>query len=509
MRASVATSDSAGETARFGLGRLALILGLLTLARLVALAFSATDLQVDEAQYWDWSRQFAFGYYSKPPLIAWVIGLASALFGNSEFAVRLPAPLFHCGSALIIYATGRRLYGARTGFFAALGFALAPGVALSSGIMSTDVLLLFCWALGLYAFLRLREDAELGFAVLLGVAIGFGLLAKYAMIYFVGCALIAAVFDRPSRAVVLSRRFALAILIGVLMIAPNILWNFANSFVTFSHTGENIEGSGFHFQPLGALGFFASQFGIIGPVIFAGLLIAAWQVWKGRDRDGDRVVLAFSLPVSLVVTGAGFFTRTNANWGAAAFVGAAVIGTAVLLRMRQERWITIGLALGLFAQVAVSVGGAFAPVLHTPYLSRSGDLFKAMIGWHDLADRLRVAAKEAGTKNIITTERPEIAELLYYLRDEGFNLTVWPDDPSPDHHFELTMSTVDHPPQGPALLVADCAMPDHLAPFFSDIKLLGMMRVPTGVNSWRDYILYRLDGLRGPLQTVPLCQDPD
>ena len=45
--------------------------------RLFALYFAKTDLFFDEAQYWLWSRDLAFGYFSKPPLIAWLIRLAT------------------------------------------------------------------------------------------------------------------------------------------------------------------------------------------------------------------------------------------------------------------------------------------------------------------------------------------------------------------------------------------------------------------------------------------------
>jgi hypothetical protein len=49
---------------------LLLILGALLVIRLLALYFAETDLFFDEAQYWSWSRDLAFGYFSKPPLIA-------------------------------------------------------------------------------------------------------------------------------------------------------------------------------------------------------------------------------------------------------------------------------------------------------------------------------------------------------------------------------------------------------------------------------------------------------
>src|SRR5262245_37489018 len=43
----------------------------------------------DEAQYWTWSQDLAWGYYSKPPGIAWEIWAGTQLLGNTELGVRL------------------------------------------------------------------------------------------------------------------------------------------------------------------------------------------------------------------------------------------------------------------------------------------------------------------------------------------------------------------------------------------------------------------------------------
>ncbi|MEK9760622.1 MAG: hypothetical protein VW472_06245, partial [Candidatus Puniceispirillum sp.] len=59
-----------------------LILLGLTLARTMAVLVSPLGLGVDEAQYWLWSETPAFGYFTKPPLTAWIIGAAHWLFGH-------------------------------------------------------------------------------------------------------------------------------------------------------------------------------------------------------------------------------------------------------------------------------------------------------------------------------------------------------------------------------------------------------------------------------------------
>src|SRR5262249_49480087 len=84
-----------------------LILGTAVL-RLLYLAFDCPlDLAPDEAHYWDWSRNLDWSYYSKGPLVAWLIRLSCELFGgwsqaltdNEMLAVRLPAVV--CGSLLL------------------------------------------------------------------------------------------------------------------------------------------------------------------------------------------------------------------------------------------------------------------------------------------------------------------------------------------------------------------------------------------------------------------------
>src|SRR5262245_47889921 len=82
--------------------RLAAVLAGLLAFRIAALAFNRTDLFFDEAQYWVWSLEPAFGYYSKPPLIAWTITAATAVCGDGEFCVRLPSPILHTLTAFVV-----------------------------------------------------------------------------------------------------------------------------------------------------------------------------------------------------------------------------------------------------------------------------------------------------------------------------------------------------------------------------------------------------------------------
>ena len=123
----------------FGSATIALsVILLITVWRIGVLFATPLGLYPEEAQYWLWSRELAFGYFSKPPMIAWVIATTTALGGNGEAFVRLAAPLTHAVTALAVMGIGRHVYGTREGALAALLYILMPAVALSSLLIATD-----------------------------------------------------------------------------------------------------------------------------------------------------------------------------------------------------------------------------------------------------------------------------------------------------------------------------------------------------------------------------------
>src|ERR1700674_5641203 len=113
------------QPGQLALRRAALIIIGATVIRLVGLELSTVDLFFDESQYWAWSRELAFGYFSKPPLIAWVIAAASQVCGSGESCLRAASPIFYLGTSLICYAIANVLYGERVAFWTARSVALA------------------------------------------------------------------------------------------------------------------------------------------------------------------------------------------------------------------------------------------------------------------------------------------------------------------------------------------------------------------------------------------------
>ncbi len=470
----------------------------LLILRIIALALNRTDLFFDEAQYWFWSLEPAFGYYSKPPLIAWIIGLSTSVCGVNEFCVRLPSPFLHTATALGVFLVGRQLYDTRTGALAGLVFATLPGVSLSAGIISTDVPLLVFWAVALFAFARMIETRDWWPAILLGLALGAGLNAKYAMAWFVVCVVAYLIATPARRFLAWDFRLYAAFAIGAAMIVPNLLWNLQNKFATFSHTADNAKWGGPLLHPGKALEFFGAQFGVFGPILFGALLVICWRAMRQNLPEADRLLLAFSMPVIAAIFVQAFLSRAHANWAAVAYVAATVLVTATMIRDVAWGWFRASAAIHVAVVIVFLAGMATAGLIKLP----SGFApFSRTLGWQSVADSVKAeveTARAGGDRYaaILSDDRPMTAELLYYMRGATTPIYAWRATAKPRDHFEM-VRPFGRAVQGPVLLATLRGDLTEVPGRFAKAEKIGEKTVPAGVNATRRVTFFRLSGYKG------------
>jgi 4-amino-4-deoxy-L-arabinose transferase-like glycosyltransferase len=467
--------------------RIAALVGLaVTLARLLWLAAGTTDLYPDEAQYWLWSRVPDWGYFSKPPLVAWAIAATTALLGDGTFGVRAAAPLFHLGTSLLLYAIARRLYEPRTACWASVSFLTLPGISVSALIISTDVPLLFFWAAALYAFIRARDEESWAWWLVLGLAFGLGLLSKYAMAYWLLCAALFLVAERGERRH-LPRLIAAAAL-GLAIYAPNFAWNAAHSFVSYAHTSANANLGGALFHPLELAEFVISQAGVFGPILFGALaaLIAA-RALRGAQ---DRLLAWFSLPVLGIVTALSLLSRSNANWAAPAYVALTILVIAWLLRLGRARLVSASLALHL-ALAALLMGGRDAAGALGMGLPATLDPWARLRGWSALGEAVgRLAAEHPGLV-IASDDRELLAALSYYVRPGPPPVAKWNGDGVVGDHFDLT-ADMARSKGGDFLFITRAEDASGFAGWFDSTTRLATVTTPR-----RRYTVWAFRGFRG------------
>jgi 4-amino-4-deoxy-L-arabinose transferase-like glycosyltransferase len=308
--------------------RFCLALAALTLFRLLYLALFPGDLSGDESYYWEWGRRLEWGYYSKPPLIAWLMALADWVGGGTVFGIRALATLFGAGSLAFVFLLGRRLAGAGAGVVAAAALALTPGSVVVNLVLTIDAPLLFFWSGALYASWRVLEGSRAWAIALIGL-LGLGYLAKQMMLVFPLMGLLFLALDSEKRRWLRSPWLWAGWLASLAFLFPTLLWNADHHWVTFQQTGRHFEGSGGpYLDRLVDIGkFMGAQLGLVGPVLWpwiVGLAVSGFRGLEAWDPK-RRFLWCFSAPGLLVVMLMSLRQFIRPNWPAVFYLAAILL----------------------------------------------------------------------------------------------------------------------------------------------------------------------------------------
>lgn len=419
------------------LGGLVLVV---TLARLLVLQASPLQLGPDEAQYWGWGQTLAWGYFSKPPAVGWVGGLAPLLGGDSAFGARWPSAVFHAIGTAGIWAFTARLaagqsWQAQAAMLAGVLYLLAPGISLSSLLLSTDAIMIPLAVWALYCVQRLREaPAAIGWGVAAGALFGLSALGKYAGLYVPAGLLVGALLDAPLRRALFGWG-GLALVAALLVVmAPNLAWNAASDGATIRHTVGNASLDNTRWSLEEPLSWLGEQFGVFGLVAWPVGLVAC-LVSLVKPGHPMRAYAATGLIPVLVVLAVAFASRANANWAAAAFVvlcpaaALALAGPLTAAAGGAGRWISglAKLAVSFALAVQVALGALVAGVFINPALADRVGLTAAIAdvrGWPQTVEALEAEARARGTVGIVVDSR----NLYHGLQFSGRDRLRTPDD---------------------------------------------------------------------------------
>ena len=298
---------------------------LLIIFKITAIYFTNVNLYGDEAQYWLWSRELGLGYYSKPPLLAWFLSLYIGLFGDSFVSLKIFPIIIYFFITYAIYKLCLGLsFNKKSAWLCAASFLVIPAASLSSFIISTDLLLLLFWTASMVILLNTIKTNSTSNFFFLGLFLGLAFLAKYAAIYFLLNLLLLLFLDKKSLESFKNNPigvFVFLLSLG-LVLAPNILWNFNNAWITLSHTSDNVNLKNLYLNLYEPIKFLLSQIIMVGPFLF---IFFVFFLKNFRLDYENKFLLIFSLPIILIVLLESFLVRANANWAAPALISFFII----------------------------------------------------------------------------------------------------------------------------------------------------------------------------------------
>lgn len=403
---------------------LRVLIGVLLLKALAVGAvifFAGIGLGPDEAQYWTWSQQLDWGYYSKPPGIAWVIGVGCALWGNTEFGVRFGALVISALLSLAVYGLARRARLSEwTAFWAGIVMALSPLGLLASLFATTDAPFVLFWTLGCAELVgAVNEDRAPRFW-LLGILVACGALFKWPIYYLWILVLALCGFYPKWR----TRGMWLGLAISLLGLLPTLAWNLQHEGATFRHVWSTIVDK--NQAPTAAVkkgnfwDFLGAQAVLLSPIWF-GLLIAAYvyviKKWREIQNRGLLLCGGITAVILILHLGMALFRKMQGNWAVYAYPTGIVFFCGVLLEnvKSSRRWFKAGLWLALFlAGVLISLPAIQRKGWFSKWpLAFKNNPFKECLGWNALPQVLADAGYDS-KKQFLFGDRYQTSSLLSF-----------------------------------------------------------------------------------------------
>jgi len=183
-----------------------------------------TELIFDEAYYWQFAKELAWGYFDHPPMVAWITAI-SGIFFDGELGVRFVSCLLSVGTWILLWSM---IENERKNKYVLHFFVLVFSMTLlhAYGFLTLpDTPLLFFTALFLWVYKIFLRKNSLARALILGIVMACLMYSKYHAILVI-------VFVLFSNLKLLTNKYAWAAVVCALFFyIPHFFWLFESDFV--------------------------------------------------------------------------------------------------------------------------------------------------------------------------------------------------------------------------------------------------------------------------------------
>ena len=255
------------------------------------------ELQRDEYLYYQQGLHFDLGYLENPPLISW-LGMISSWLGGSEAWIKLWPCLFGAATVvitcLIAAEFGGKLFAQLIGGLCIIGNAFVRVHYL----FQPNFLDIFFWTSSIYFLIRYINTKDQKFIYWLAVSLALGWWGKYSVL-FMAISIVIGLLVSPYRTIFTKKKTWLAVLLALLIIAPNVFWQYQHKWPLVHHMEELQETQlkyNNHFD------FLKEQLMMLLPVAVVWI---AGLVWVLRRKEWRIIGIIYLSVIALLVFGSG------------------------------------------------------------------------------------------------------------------------------------------------------------------------------------------------------------
>ena len=255
------------------------------------------ELQRDEFLYYQQGQHLALGYMENPPLLAYMAAISSWL-GGSVFWIKFwPAIIGSC-TVIVTSLLAAALGGKK---FAQLlaGFAVCCGAYVRThALFQPNILDIFSWTLAVYFIVRYINEQQTKFLYWFAISIALGFWGKYSVL-FIAAGIIGGLLLTQQRKIFAEKKLYTAALIALLIILPNVWWQYAHNWPLVHHMQE-LQDTQLKFG--NPVDFLKDQVMMLFPVL---IIWIAGLIWFIRNKTWRFLAFSYFIILLLLILGRG------------------------------------------------------------------------------------------------------------------------------------------------------------------------------------------------------------
>jgi len=303
------------------------LLGTLFLINLLQSAF--THLIFDEAYYWYYSQEMAWGYFDHPPMVAFLIKIGS-LFFDGELGVRFMSCILSVGTFLILW---QLIDDPKKRGYVPQFFVLVASMTLMNAygfFTLPDTPLIFFTALFLWAYKKFLLAPTWPVSLFLGVVMAALMYSKYHAVLVIFFVLL-------SNLKLIRNKYAwLAVVVSLACYVPHLLWLYQHDFVSVKYHLYERPNRAYDFNDF-TVAFFVNLvaiFGLTFPWIYTSL-------FKTKVNDKfTRALIFLTYGIILFFFISSFNRRVQTQWIIAISIPMAILAfNYILYHDGARKWI--------------------------------------------------------------------------------------------------------------------------------------------------------------------------
>ena len=235
----------------------------------------AFELQRDEYLYFQQGQHLDLGYLENPPLLSY-LGYISSWFGNKEWLVKFWPAFIGSLTVIVTCLITARLGGKAFAQFLA-GFGVITGAFLRIHILfQPNSLDIFFWTCSLYFLLKFIQVSNQKDLLWFAICLALGWWSKYSIVFLIVSIVIGLILTRH-RKILLQKNTWKIVAISLLIILPNVWWQYEHKWPLIHHMQELRETQLVYVNPMD---FIKEQILLLFPVF---IIWIAGLIWFFRN----------------------------------------------------------------------------------------------------------------------------------------------------------------------------------------------------------------------------------